>query len=112
MKKKNKFILVVLALLVISTSLFMVGCSEKEMVTVKFHRNTRYLFPSHQDTIYMTMQVEKGSHIETPPSQPADTVGLLFLGWYKDPECTQRFDFNSETININLDLYAKWEDKW
>lgn len=110
MKKKNKFILVIFTLLVISTSLFMVGCSEeKEMVTVKFHRNTRYIYPSHQDTICTTMQVEKGSHIENPPQKPNDVYTLSFLGWYKDPECTQKFDFNSETVNINLDLYAKWE---
>lgn len=33
--------------------------------------------------------------------------GYVFIGWYKDPECTNRFDF-TETITQDIMLYARW----
>ncbi len=32
-----------------------------------------------------------------------------FMGWYKDKECTQEFDFSTTMPANNIVLYAKWE---
>lgn len=116
MKKKNKFILVVLALLVISTSIFMVGCSEKEsevqseIVTVTFHSNLSYVYHDGSDTIYERVETEKGRYITFPQNPPSVTGSLVFLGWYTEPGCNPNASFNpNQPINTNLDLYAKWE---
>ena len=35
--------------------------------------------------------------------------GYLFCGWYKEPACTNRFDF-SANLDENVTVYARWED--
>ena len=44
--------------------------------------------------------------------QPADPVreGKLFAGWYKDIRLSQAWDFNTDTVQNNMKLYAKWID--
>ena len=43
------------------------------------------------------------------PGAPKD-ISNTFLGWYKDKEGTQAFDFDKDTMpSSNLTLYAKWE---
>ena len=44
------------------------------------------------------------------PARPDELPRYFkFQGWYKDPACTQRFDFSTETMpNANLQLYALW----
>jgi len=41
---------------------------------------------------------------------PADPVkdGYHLEGWYKDIHLTEKWDFESNTVNGNLTLYAKW----
>ena len=34
--------------------------------------------------------------------------GYTFKGWYKDKECTVKFDFDNEKITENTTVYAKW----
>ncbi len=35
--------------------------------------------------------------------------GYVFLGWYKDKQCTKRFDFSS-TVKSDITLFALWQD--
>ena len=35
--------------------------------------------------------------------------GYVFLGWYKDKQCTKRFDFSS-TVKSDINLFALWQD--
>lgn len=42
------------------------------------------------------------------PKNP-ETEGKVFLGWYTDDECTERFYFDGRTISSDITLYAKWE---
>ena len=44
-----------------------------------------------------------------PIAQPADPTreGHFFLGWYKDPACTQPWDFR-DWVTGNMTLYAGW----
>lgn len=36
--------------------------------------------------------------------------GYLFLGWYKDADFTQKWDFTRDTVTDNITLYAKWQE--
>ena len=53
--------------------------------------------------------IKKGSTI----SQPADpqAEGFKFTGWFKDKECTTKWDFASDKIESNTTLYAGWKAK-
>ncbi len=46
---------------------------------------------------------------ETIP-QPADPQkdGKVLEGWYRDIDCTQKWDFENDTVSGNMTLYAKW----
>jgi uncharacterized repeat protein (TIGR02543 family) len=45
-----------------------------------------------------------------PAIQPADPAaeGCTFGGWYKERECINQWDFNSDVVSSNTILYAKW----
>ena len=51
-------------------------------------------------------KVKKGTLIERPeqPKRP----GRTFAGWYLDEECIERWDFETDTVEENMTLYAKW----
>ena len=50
--------------------------------------------------------VKKGEHIASP-TDPEKT-GYTLEGWYKNADLTERFDFDSEAITSDIDLFAKW----
>lgn len=43
----------------------------------------------------------------TRPEDPGEE-GYRFAGWYKDPECTQMWDFETDIVQSDITLYAKW----
>ena len=45
-------------------------------------------------------------------SRPQDPTreGKSFAGWYKDLHLTQQWDFDKDTVQSSMTLYAKWED--
>ena len=45
-------------------------------------------------------------------ARPADPVreGKVFAGWYKDIHLSKEWSFDTDTVNGNMTLYAKWED--
>lgn len=51
-------------------------------------------------------KVKKGSLVQRPeqPKRP----GRTFAGWYLDEDCTERWDFETDTVDGNMTLYAKW----
>jgi uncharacterized repeat protein (TIGR02543 family) len=51
--------------------------------------------------------VEHGELLESPEEPIKD--GFDFTGWYKDPECTDPWDFDSDTVTEDITLYAGWE---
>lgn len=46
------------------------------------------------------------------PEQPtlATSYGYTFIGWYKDKDCTKKWDFQKDTVTTDTTLYAKWDD--
>ena len=43
----------------------------------------------------------------TTPTEPTAT-GYTFGGWYKEPGCTNAWDFAADVVTSNITLYAKW----
>ena len=41
------------------------------------------------------------------PSDPTRT-GYVFVGWYKQADLSEEWDFSSDTLTENITLYAKW----
>ena len=66
--------------------------------TVKFETRCRMKIKDQK--------VKKGCLVERPeqPKRP----GRTFAGWYFDEECTERWDFETDTVEDNMILYAKW----
>lgn len=50
--------------------------------------------------------VEHGSTVNAPGMTSFE--GGMLAGWYKDAECTQKWDFGSDVVTKNVTLYAKW----
>ena len=53
-----------------------------------------------------SQRVFRGGHVQRPeePVKP----GAVFAGWYRDPQCTDRWDFETDKVTENTTLYAKW----
>lgn len=53
-------------------------------------------------------QVRKGDKVKKPTDPVAE--GYRFDGWYKNPNFCSKFNFDTETVNDNITLYAKWTE--
>lgn len=78
---------------------------------------------AENDGYYWMDDCEYGSEIEFIPKDPVRT-GYTFGGWYKEPECINKWDFNTDTLPNEITeindkgqetvvyqetiLYAKW----
>ncbi len=51
--------------------------------------------------------VTAGSKISAPSPAPSAT-GYTFGGWFKEPACTNAWNFASDVVNETMTLYAKW----
>jgi len=47
----------------------------------------------------------------TAPSPAPTATGYTFGGWYKEPACTNAWNFSTETVTSDKILYAKWTAK-
>ena len=68
-------------------------------VTVTFKANGHGTAPSSQT-------VQSGGK-PTQPTAPTAT-GWTFGGWYKEQACTTAWNFSTDTVSTNTDLWAKW----
>lgn len=64
-------------------------------------------FDSLNDTEPKVIQAKENETI-SPITEPTK-AGYIFKGWYKEVECTNLFDFATETITASIKLYAGWE---
>lgn len=88
--------------------------------TITFYNNTGIYFDTNskgEERMYTKFQditiykVEKfrGGYPSEP--KPPKNEGYVFLGWYRNPECTEKFSFGNYEINSDINLYAKWGKK-
>ncbi|MCM1211007.1 MAG: InlB B-repeat-containing protein [Blautia sp.] len=54
--------------------------------------------------------VKEGSLLAQSEAPNPTVDGFHLDGWYKDAECTQLWDFYTDTVQSNITLYAKWID--
>lgn len=54
--------------------------------------------------------VEHNTTIVAPAAPNA--TGWAFGGWYKEPACTNAWDFANDKVTGNITLYAKWTCGW
>lgn len=74
--------------------------------------NYYYNLNLEENDIYYIDYYESGSLIEFIPPNP-EKEGYTFEGWFKEAECINQWDFNSDYINNTEEnpvnnLYAKW----
>ena len=69
--------------------------------TVSFNKNGNI---SATDTAPQT--VADGEKVTEPAAPTAE--GYAFGGWYMEPECTNPWIFDTDTVNEAIILYAKW----
>ena len=84
--------------------LFLVSCEDRKLddnlTNVIFYTG---LNGSYVDTYF---DVTVGDKID-PPEEPTRT-GFSFLGWYKDIQYQTLWEFDVDTVESSLVLYAKW----
>lgn len=56
------------------------------------------------------VKVDEGGKV-TKPADPTKK-NYTFVNWYKDVDCTQVFDFATETVTGNITLYAGWTEAY
>lgn len=69
--------------------------------TVTFDANGHGTAPSNQT-------ITSSSKASTP-TEPTDD-GWTFGGWYKEADCTNAWDFDTDTVTADTTLYAKWTE--
>jgi Listeria-Bacteroides repeat domain (List_Bact_rpt). len=67
--------------------------------------NFLVIFMTDEDTVYLNKPVARYARVSEP--EPPFKMGYIFAGWYEEPECINRFDFNTR-IPAKTTLYAKW----
>jgi uncharacterized repeat protein (TIGR02543 family) len=71
-------------------------------VTVSFVANGGAPAPAVQTDL------TRGGRAAAPDPEPA-IAGKTLMGWYKEAAYTNKWDFNTDTVNGNTTLYAQWD---
>lgn len=67
-------------------------------------------FNSNEGSAVSTQEVEAGSKVAKPENPTKD--GFTFVGWFSDSALTDEWLFDSDVVNENITLYAKWEGEY
>ncbi len=70
-------------------------------------QNARRVFFDSQGGSAVAWQSVKEGATAAEPAKPTRS-GYNFIGWYKEPACTNAWDFQSNHVTADLTLYAKW----
>ncbi|GBU27105.1 hypothetical protein R84B8_00628 [Treponema sp. R8-4-B8] len=91
-----------IAMAIITMALIACGSDDTtpETFTVTFHANGGTPEPTQQT-------IEKGKTVTEPQvSKPNNTLD----GWFKETAFTTQWNFATDTVTANIDLYAKWKE--
>ena len=92
--------------------LFKNALTSKDLVESLFKANVSYHLNYDEDNYYYVDYYENGEKIlYIPPIPQRD--GYIFGGWFKEAECINQWDFDTDTLQLSEDieeikLYAKW----
>lgn len=79
---------------------------------VYFYNTTQYgerMVIKYQDNTVYKIETFSGEYPSEPT--PPTNEGYVFLGWYLNPECTDKYVFGYDEVNSDINLYAKWGKK-
>ena len=76
------------------------------MLYAKWTTNTYMVTFVSNGLVYTVTSANSAAKIAAP-ADPVRT-GYTFTGWYKDPACMNKWDFDTDTITANMYIYAKW----
>ncbi len=82
---------------------------ENKYLVISFDANTDKTATSMPKYDVVTANALINEPATTP--QIWETSNYIFGGWYKDAECTQKWDFSTDTVATDTTLYARWEYK-
>lgn len=77
-------------------------------ITVTYN-TVSFNMQGHGTQIESITNLTYGSKITKPAKDPTE-AGYIFGGWYKDSSCSSEWKFDTDTINQDTTLYAKWSD--
>jgi hypothetical protein len=87
-------------------TLALIGCggndTTAETFTVTFHANGGTPEPEKQT-------IEKGKTATEP--QGVTKANNTLEGWYKETAFTTKWNFTTDTVTTNVDLYARWDEQ-
>lgn len=63
-------------------------------------------FESNGGTAVKSATLMFGDHVE---SETPTREGYVFTGWFLDPDCTYKWNTDTDTVNTSFTLYAGWE---
>ncbi len=108
--KVNRSFLIICGILVVGIILSLTGCQDKQSPNNEFSvifYTSIYPSPIEASTIETVNNVDDGSKVERPEDPTAS--GANFAGWYKEKECVNEWDFDTDTVTSSVVIYAKWE---
>ncbi len=65
------------------------------------------IFDSHLGTVIPTQKNVRKNSLVVRPQDP-ERKGYFFEGWFKDDECTEEWNFETDTVQDDTVLYAGW----
>lgn len=97
--KKRFFVMI--ASVIVLLSLLLSGCEIGKEYTVSFDGNYGGAAEIQSQT------VASGKKVELPVEPTRD--GYSFLGWFRDAELREKWDFSTDQVKANCTLYAGWD---
>lgn len=87
-------------------------CIKEDVTFFATFEVSRYTvtYVTNMDGVELDDEVLQYGTVLKAPKNP-ETEGKVFLGWYTDDNCTERFYFDGKTISSDITLYAKWEEQ-
>ena len=89
------YLLLLLALALVAALLWLLVLGKKKVS-----------FDTRGGTELAAMYVKKGAALERPMTPVK--AGAMFAGWYKDPECSDPWSFETDRVERSMTLYARW----
>ncbi len=96
--------LISMLFMTVLTLTVMTGCDNDETILQKF----TVVFDSQGGSEVAEQSVYAGEKIVQPINPTKEKA--FFSGWYKEAECTNAWEFATESVSQDLTLYAKWTD--
>ena len=69
---------------------------------------TVHFYTGTEDTFNISNQTIAHGGLVRRPDNPTRT-GHIFIGWYKDIDCSEVWTFEIDVVTGDMTLYAKWQ---